>query len=85
MGAIMLRKPRSLAKMVAGIVRESELPVTVKIRTGAEKVCVGRLQVCMQACACWCVHASVHVYMRTCTILPVFIQLFLRCMLVPSE
>lgn len=38
MGAIMLRKPRSLAKMVAGIVRESELPVTVKIRLGAEKV-----------------------------------------------
>eukprot|EP00983_Pelagomonas_calceolata_P006739 221125-Pelagomonas_calceolata.AAC.2 len=37
MGAIMLRKPRSLAKMVNGIVNESELPVTVKIRIGAEK------------------------------------------------
>lgn len=34
MGAAMLRKPRSLAKLVAGIVAESELPVTVKIRIG---------------------------------------------------
>ncbi|KAF5833686.1 hypothetical protein DUNSADRAFT_9956 [Dunaliella salina] len=43
MGAIMLRKPRSLAKMVNGIVKESELPVTVKIRIGAEKVNVHRV------------------------------------------
>eukprot|EP00798_Chlamydomonas_sp_ICE-L_P012208 gene12208-15337_t len=34
LGAVMLRKPRSLAKMIHGIVLESELPVTVKIRTG---------------------------------------------------
>lgn len=34
LGAAMLRKPRSLAKLVAGIVKESEIPVTVKIRTG---------------------------------------------------
>ncbi|GLI71425.1 hypothetical protein VaNZ11_016639, partial [Volvox africanus] len=34
MGSAMLRKPRALAKMVAGIAAESELPVTVKIRLG---------------------------------------------------
>ncbi|GFR51807.1 hypothetical protein Agub_g14266, partial [Astrephomene gubernaculifera] len=34
MGSAMLRKPRSLAKMVAGIAAESELPVTVKVRLG---------------------------------------------------
>jgi tRNA-dihydrouridine synthase 3 len=34
LGAVMLRKPRSLAKLVAGIVRDSPIPVTVKIRTG---------------------------------------------------
>lgn len=34
MGAALLRKPMKLAKMVNGIVRESPLPVTVKIRTG---------------------------------------------------
>lgn len=28
----MLRKPRALAKLVNGIVRESPLPVTVKVR-----------------------------------------------------
>ena len=33
MGAALLRRPRSLAKMVAGIVAESELPVTVKVRS----------------------------------------------------
>ncbi len=30
----MLRKPRSLAKLVHGVVLGSPLPVTVKIRTG---------------------------------------------------
>ncbi|EFJ45664.1 hypothetical protein VOLCADRAFT_105870 [Volvox carteri f. nagariensis] len=34
MGSAMLRKPRALAKMVAGIAAESELPVTVKVRLG---------------------------------------------------
>ncbi|PNW77131.1 hypothetical protein CHLRE_10g423400v5 [Chlamydomonas reinhardtii] len=34
MGSAMLRKPRALAKMVAGIAADSELPVTVKIRLG---------------------------------------------------
>ncbi|KXZ53882.1 hypothetical protein GPECTOR_6g800 [Gonium pectorale] len=34
MGSAMLRKPRSLAKMVAGIAAESEIPVTVKVRLG---------------------------------------------------
>ncbi|MEW5301194.1 MAG: hypothetical protein WDW36_004068 [Sanguina aurantia] len=34
LGAALLRKPKALAKMVAGIVLESALPVTVKIRTG---------------------------------------------------
>ncbi|PNH11073.1 tRNA-dihydrouridine(47) synthase [NAD(P)(+)]-like [Tetrabaena socialis] len=34
MGSAMLRKPRALARMVAGIAAESELPVTVKIRLG---------------------------------------------------
>jgi tRNA-dihydrouridine synthase len=40
MGAILLRKPRSLAKLVNGLVKESELPVTVKIRSGTDKVSV---------------------------------------------
>jgi hypothetical protein len=31
MGSAMLRKPRALARMVAGVVAESELPVTVKV------------------------------------------------------
>lgn len=31
MGSAMLRKPRALAKMVAGIAADSELPVTVKV------------------------------------------------------
>jgi tRNA-dihydrouridine synthase len=35
MGAALLRKPTKLAKMVAGIATAVELPVTVKIRTGA--------------------------------------------------
>lgn len=43
MGAIMLKKPRSLAKMVAGVARASELPVTVKIRLGPEKVRCSRI------------------------------------------
>ncbi len=34
MGSAMLRKPRSLAKMVAGVAAASELPVTVKVRGG---------------------------------------------------
>ncbi|KAL6755221.1 dihydrouridine synthase-domain-containing protein [Haematococcus lacustris] len=34
LGAVMLRKPRSLAKLVHGIATQSEIPVTVKIRTG---------------------------------------------------
>ncbi|KAG2493961.1 hypothetical protein HYH03_007891 [Edaphochlamys debaryana] len=34
MGSAMLRKPLSLAKMVAGIAAGSELPVTVKVRLG---------------------------------------------------
>lgn len=31
MGSALLRKPRALAVMVAGIAAESELPVTVKV------------------------------------------------------
>lgn len=38
MGAIMLRKPQSLAKLVSGIAKDSELPLTVKVRTGVDKV-----------------------------------------------
>lgn len=34
LGAVMLRKPTKLAKMVHGIVQQVDLPVTVKIRTG---------------------------------------------------
>ena len=49
LGAAMLRKPRSLAKMVAGVVRESPLPVTVKV--SARCVCV-RARVCAHVCVC---------------------------------
>ncbi len=45
LGAVMLRKPRSLAKFVHGVVVGSPLPVTVKIRTGRSFVCV-------RVCAC---------------------------------
>lgn len=38
MGSAMLRKPRSLAKMVAGVAAASELPVTVKVRGGCSGV-----------------------------------------------
>ncbi len=34
LGAVLLRKPRSLAKLVHGIASESELPLTVKVRLG---------------------------------------------------
>eukprot|EP01025_Chloroclados_australasicus_P057716 TRINITY_DN72090_c0_g1_i1.p1 TRINITY_DN72090_c0_g1~~TRINITY_DN72090_c0_g1_i1.p1 ORF type:complete len:388 (+),score=30.57 TRINITY_DN72090_c0_g1_i1:121-1164(+) len=34
MGAVLLRKPRKLARLVNGLVQGSPLPVTVKIRTG---------------------------------------------------
>ena len=34
LGAVMLKKPRSLATLVHGIAMESELPLTVKIRLG---------------------------------------------------
>jgi hypothetical protein len=34
LGAVLLRKPTKLARLVSGIVAGSELPVTVKIRTG---------------------------------------------------
>ncbi|KAI8466352.1 MAG: dihydrouridine synthase-domain-containing protein [Monoraphidium minutum] len=34
LGAVLLRKPTKLARLVAGIVAGSDLPVTVKIRTG---------------------------------------------------
>jgi len=34
LGAVMLRKPRSLAKLVHGVVNGCELPVSVKVRTG---------------------------------------------------
>lgn len=41
LGAALLRKPTKLAKMVAGIAAQVDLPITVKIRTG---VCLGRHQ-----------------------------------------
>jgi tRNA-dihydrouridine synthase 3 len=34
LGAALLRKPTKLAKMVAGIAAQVDLPITVKIRTG---------------------------------------------------
>ena len=34
LGAVLLRKPQKLARLVSGIVQGSDLPVTVKIRTG---------------------------------------------------
>ena len=34
LGAALLRKPQKLARLVSGIVQASDLPVTVKIRTG---------------------------------------------------
>ena len=38
MGAVLLRKPAKLARLVAGIAERSALPFTVKVRTGAKGV-----------------------------------------------
>lgn len=38
MGAVLMRKPDKLARLVAGIAAESALPLTVKLRTGAKGV-----------------------------------------------
>lgn len=38
MGAVLLRKPAKLARLVSGIAQESALPFTVKIRTGAKGI-----------------------------------------------
>ena len=38
MGAVLLRKPAKLARLVAGIAEKSALPLSVKIRTGAKGV-----------------------------------------------
>ena len=35
LGAVLLRKPEKLARLVAGIAEGSGLPLTVKVRTGA--------------------------------------------------
>lgn len=50
LGAALLRKPTKLAKMVAGIAAASDLPITVKIRTGA---CV-RVCLCLSGCVVLC-------------------------------
>lgn len=39
LGAALLRKPTKLAKMVAGIAAQVDLPVTVKIRAGQQQQC----------------------------------------------
>ena len=36
MGAVLLRKPAKLARLVAGIAEGSPIPLTVKLRTGAK-------------------------------------------------
>lgn len=46
LGAALLRKPTKLAKMVAGIAAQVDLPITVKIRTGKHYVVRGGLQIC---------------------------------------
>lgn len=38
LGAIMLRKPNKVAKLVAGIAKDCPLPFTVKIRTGTHRL-----------------------------------------------
>lgn len=38
MGAVLMRKPEKLARLVAGIAADSALPLTVKLRTGAKGV-----------------------------------------------
>ena len=46
LGAVLLRKPAKLARLVAGIAAGSPLPVTVKIRTGESASKINCLQVC---------------------------------------
>lgn len=48
LGAALLRKPTKLAKMVAGIAAQVDLPITVKIRTGQRQQC-GLLAGCAMA------------------------------------
>lgn len=49
LGAALLKKPTKLAKMVAGIAAQVDLPITVKIRTGEHLYCTVH---CMYAS--WC-------------------------------
>lgn len=51
LGSALLRKPQKLARLVAGIVEGSELPVTVKIRTGEkeEKINAAEVAALMEA------------------------------------
>ena len=63
LGAVLLRKPRSLAKLVHGIASESDLPVTVKVRLGEneKKVNVDRVVKLLSAAGA----AAVTVHGRT--------------------
>ncbi|GAX82719.1 hypothetical protein CEUSTIGMA_g10145.t1 [Chlamydomonas eustigma] len=63
LGAVLLRKPRSLAKLVHGIAKDSELPLTVKVRLGEseKKINVERVVKLLSAAGA----ASVIVHGRT--------------------
>lgn len=63
LGAVLLRKPQKLARLVSGIVQGSELPVTVKIRTGEkeEKITAGAIAALMEAAGA----AAVTIHGRT--------------------
>lgn len=45
LGAVLLRKPAKLARLVAGLVEGSPLPVTVKVRIGTSDKDINLLQV----------------------------------------
>jgi hypothetical protein len=82
LGAALLRKPTKLAKMVAGIAAQVDLPITVKIRTGqrlvvgADSALVGTkfcrfLQLWLLLCSCRFVgglQASHSSLHQTCTL-----------------
>ncbi len=60
MGAVLLRRPAKLAKLVHGMVLASPLPVTVKIRTGESEKKVNATQVVRQLMDAGAAAVSVH-------------------------
>lgn len=56
MGAVLLRKPEKLARLVAGIAEGSSLPITVKVRTGAtgSKTNIDQVNTAPEGCSTGC-------------------------------